>query len=158
MSKALYYLQTAFSSQVDTNNIGTKVGLLQERFCHEGQKGGLGSTQRSPGPSGTPVSHCPPLYAPPLQYTQNPDVIISKDRDKEGLPRERTHACRHHLIAVYSWPKAWDSVEAHYKGNRILVTRESGVGSGGGGGGWMTLIFLCQERRLGDKVLKCSWV
>lgn len=22
----------------------------------------------------------------------------------------------------------------------------------------MTLIFLCQERRLGDEVLKCSWV
>ena len=41
-----------------------------------------------------------------------------------------------HLTAIYSWPKAWDSVDAHYKGNGILITRESGVGSDDGGGGF----------------------
>lgn len=43
----------------------------------------------------------PLLHAPPLQYTQNPDVSSSKDQDKEGLPRGRTHACRHHQQTSY---------------------------------------------------------
>lgn len=139
------------------------LGISRKGFVMKNKKVDLDPLRDPQGhqtelPDHTSVSLPPPLHAPPLQYTQNPDVISSKDQDKEGLPRERTHACRHHLIAVYSWPKAWDSAEAHYKANRILITGESGVGSGGGGGRWMTLIFLCQERRLGDKVLKCSWV
>lgn len=105
MSKALYHLQTAFTSQVGTNNIGNNAGHLQERFCHEGQKGGLGSTQTSPGHQVELPDHIggplPLLHAPPLQYTQNPDDISSKDQDKEGLPRGRTHVCRHHQQTSY---------------------------------------------------------
>ena len=48
MSKALYHLQTAFTSQVDTNNIGTNAGHLRERFYHEGQKG-AGRARPAPG-------------------------------------------------------------------------------------------------------------
>lgn len=59
-----------------------------------------------------------------------------------------------HPGAIYRCPKAWDSVEGQQKGNSTLINGESGIGGGGGGGGGVILIFLSQEKSLGDKVLK----
>lgn len=86
-----------------------------------------------------PVVRCP-SSTPLLSSTHKTQMsAVLKTRTKRVCPEEEhmpAGIISKHLMAIYSWPKAWDNVEAHYKGNRILITRESGVGSGGGGGGF----------------------
>lgn len=101
-----------FSSQVDTNNIGTNAGHLRKGFVMKNKKVDLdpsrdpqGRQTELPDHTSVPLQN-PHSHAPPLPIHTKRDVISSKDQDKRVCLKEKTHACRHHLITVYSWPKA----------------------------------------------------